>query len=230
MLKFNADLFRLVSTARSFEETRYYLNGVYVCPAQVGVPGVYLIATDGHRLLWGYDAQGAAPKGGIIVQLPGNKAPGADFKAVKKETARRVEVDTTGEEMLARIVVTQPNGEDVTVGTALLHAVDAEYPDCTRVVPKHLGKLEGSAPSFQGRYLADLGKLAADYAADRANALHIRADSESGPALVTFGRPGIRNGEGIGLFGVLMPIRSGDQAGEIPAWFYAAPKATQKAA
>lgn len=225
MLKFNADLFRLVATARSSELTRYYLNGVYVCPAASRQPGVYLIATDGHRLLWGYDAQGEAPTGGVILQTAGNKLPGTDFKASKGETSRRVEVDTRGGQMLARIVATYGDDKEAPVGTAFLYEVEATFPDTHRVVPKHLSTLQGPAPCFQGRYLADFGKVAADYTGTKTGPMHIRADDAASPALVTFGPPGIRGGDGIGLFGVLMPIRGKGAEGELPGWLSSASEA-----
>ena len=43
MLNVNAKLFAAVGIARSYEETRYYLNGVFVTKN-------YMVATDGHIL------------------------------------------------------------------------------------------------------------------------------------------------------------------------------------
>lgn len=40
----------------SKEETRYYLNGVLIEPAPQG--GVFLVATDGHRLVCFHDPEG----------------------------------------------------------------------------------------------------------------------------------------------------------------------------
>jgi DNA polymerase III sliding clamp (beta) subunit (PCNA family) len=63
----NADLFRIVYSCVSTEETRYYLNGVHVEPHPV--KGAILVATDGHRMLIAHDKDGSC-SGPIIVQMP----------------------------------------------------------------------------------------------------------------------------------------------------------------
>jgi len=62
---------RRVAPAISTEETRYYLNGVHICPAEGGGWGWTMVATDGHRMHVAEiplaDGTGTAPPDGIIL-------------------------------------------------------------------------------------------------------------------------------------------------------------------
>lgn len=61
---FNAKLFAAVNLAKANEEMRFYLNGVYVMPAQD--KGVILTATNGHIGLMAHDANGHIDEPQII--------------------------------------------------------------------------------------------------------------------------------------------------------------------
>ena len=63
-IRVNADLFKLVHAAISKEETRYYLNGVFIEPHPVG--GAVLVATDGHRMLVAHDEKGEVSGSGDL--------------------------------------------------------------------------------------------------------------------------------------------------------------------
>src|SRR5690554_1106144 len=63
----DASLFRVAAMFQSTEETRYYLNGVHI--EQHQDEGVFLVATDGHRLLVAHDVSGKIDGGTAIVHL-----------------------------------------------------------------------------------------------------------------------------------------------------------------
>ncbi len=124
-----ADLRRLIDKTRfaiSTEETRYYLNGVYLHATETddGDPVLRTVATDGHRLALAEIAAPEASAGlsGVIVPR----------KAVAE--ARRL-IDTATEPVTlevseAKIVVR--------AGRAKLTAklIDGSFPDYARVIPK----------------------------------------------------------------------------------------------
>lgn len=64
MIQFGTELYRVAFDFTSKEETRYYLNGVFVEPHPVA--GVMLTATDGHRLICIRDETGYADESAII--------------------------------------------------------------------------------------------------------------------------------------------------------------------
>ena len=124
-----ADLRRLIDKTRfaiSTEETRYYLNGVYLHAADGAEGGRVLrtVATDGHRLAL---AEIPAPKGadgldGVIVPR----------KAVTE--ARRL-IDTASEPVQLGV---SDNKIVFKAGAAVLTAklIDGSFPDYARVIPQ----------------------------------------------------------------------------------------------
>lgn len=124
-----ADLRRLIDKTRfaiSTEETRYYLNGVYLHAAETpeGSKVLRCVATDGHRLAL---AETPAPKGsekleGVIVPR----------KAVTE--ARRL-IDTASDPVTLEV---SDNKIVVRSGNAVLTAklIDGSFPDYARVIPK----------------------------------------------------------------------------------------------
>ncbi|MEM1106679.1 MAG: DNA polymerase III subunit beta [Pseudomonadota bacterium] len=123
------DLRRLIDKTRfaiSTEETRYYLNGVYLHAAETkdGVKVLRCVATDGHRLAL---AETPAPAGadaltGVIVPR----------KAVTE--ARRL-IDTASDPVELEI---SENKIVVRAGAAVLTAklIDGSFPDYARVIPQ----------------------------------------------------------------------------------------------
>lgn len=122
------DLRRLFLKARfamSQEETRYYLNGVYLHPAQQGDTPVYrAAATDGHRL-----ARIDAP-------LPpgAEKAPGVIVprKAVGELVRLLDDADETVEVSVSTTKIRFGFG----AGRLTSKLVDGTFPDYERVIPK----------------------------------------------------------------------------------------------
>ncbi len=122
--------------AISTEETRYYLNGIYLHVVTVGkTPMLRAVATDGHRLA---QAQVDAPAGsekmaGVIVP---RKAVGEIQKLVEGgESDIGVEISDT------KIRVTIPAssaGGDVVLTSKL---IDGTFPDYVRVIPQNNEKV-----------------------------------------------------------------------------------------
>jgi DNA polymerase-3 subunit beta len=122
------DLIRLIDKTRfaiSAEETRYYLNGLYLhIVSDGGVQKLRAVATDGSRLAL---AEMAAPEG--AVGLPGVIVP---RKTVNE--ARRL-LDDAGENVELQISAQKVRFE--LNGAALTSKViDGNFPDYARVIPK----------------------------------------------------------------------------------------------
>lgn len=123
-----AEFRRLIDKTRfaiSTEETRYYLNGVYLQGVEAeGGRVLRAVATDGHRLAL---ADTSAPKGaetlsGIIVP---RKAVG-EIRRLLDDAPETVEVSASDAKIVVRV------GEAVLVSKL----IDGAFPDYTRVIPK----------------------------------------------------------------------------------------------
>ena len=123
--------------AISTEETRYYLNGIYLHVVTVGKkPMLRAVATDGHRLA---QAQFDAPAGsekmtGVIVP---RKAVGEIQKLVEGGGEANVDIEISD----TKIRVTIPaagGGGDVVLTSKL---IDGTFPDYGRVIPQGNDKI-----------------------------------------------------------------------------------------
>jgi len=124
------DLIERTQFAISTEETRYYLNGIYLHLVTVGdVRMLRAVATDGHRLA---QAQIPAPEG--LTAMPGIIVPRKTVGEIQKlvdsgDATVRVEVSET------KIRVTF----DGIVLTSKL--IDGTFPDYAKVIPKNNDKV-----------------------------------------------------------------------------------------
>jgi DNA polymerase-3 subunit beta len=128
-----AELRRLIDKTRfaiSTEETRYYLNGIYLHHAK-GADGAVLraVATDGHRLAL---ADTKAPKGsntlkGVIVP---RKAV-AEARRLLEDAPETVTVEASDAKIVFRI------GEAVLTSKL----IDGSFPEYQRVIPKDNGRI-----------------------------------------------------------------------------------------
>jgi DNA polymerase III subunit beta len=125
-----AELRRLIDKTRfaiSTEETRYYLNGIYLHFDKSGV--LRAVATDGHRLAL---AETKAPKGantlkGVIVP---RKAV-AEARRLLDDAPETVTVEASDSKIVFHI------GEAVLTSKL----IDGSFPDYQRVIPKENGKI-----------------------------------------------------------------------------------------
>jgi len=194
MISVNANLFRAACECRSTEETRYYLNGVFVRPHPV--KGALLVATDGHRLIVIHDETGKCDEAKIV---------GLDAKHVDAATIKAMRKATTGEE--PRLTIDKDG--IATFGTFRSLAscfIDGTYPDWPRVVAPMLARVkEGKfAPgTVNQKYLSAFGKIAVMLSPtnDQSAAFRVVSHTEDDPLLIRFGSCD-------SAFGLLMPMRS----------------------
>lgn len=190
----NADLFRIVAPFISTEEARFYLRGVFIQPHQAN--GVYLVATDGHRLMVAHDEEGAtdAP---VIVRL--DKATLAACNTPRNDVDRTLEVDAGN---TARVL----SGERKPLVSQYDAVVDGTFPDWRRIASPSFTEI--GASTFNPDYLADFAKAAKELAK--------RQDTSSKGGLMVAGgsrEPCLVRFLGIDYaYGVLMPIRSDTKA------------------
>jgi DNA polymerase-3 subunit beta len=122
-----SDLKRLIEKTQfaiSTEETRYYLNGIYLHAMEVdGVPMLRAVATDGHRLA---RVELPAPKGSE--NMPGVIVP----RKTVAEVQRLVE-DPAG----SVAIELSPTKMRFTLGDVVLTSklIDGTFPDYARVIP-----------------------------------------------------------------------------------------------
>ncbi|BCJ89267.1 DNA polymerase III subunit beta [Terrihabitans soli] len=122
-----SDLKRLIDKTQfaiSTEETRYYLNGIYLHAMEVdGVPMLRAVATDGHRLA---RVELPAPKGSE--KMPGVIVP----RKTVAEVQRLVE-DPAG----SVAIELSPTKMRFTLGDVVLTSklIDGTFPDYARVIP-----------------------------------------------------------------------------------------------
>ncbi|MFK8252565.1 DNA polymerase III subunit beta [Ancylobacter terrae] len=120
------ELKRLVEKTQfaiSTEETRYYLNGIYLHVTDGGQPTLRAVATDGHRLA---QAETAAPAGAI--GMPGVIVPRktvAEIQRLVEDGETEVSVELSSSKIrisLASVILTSK-------------LIDGTFPDYGRVIP-----------------------------------------------------------------------------------------------
>ncbi len=118
-----------VAFAISTEETRYYLNGIYLHAID---EGLMLVATDGHRLAKRFVSANPGALPGII--LP-RKTVGILSKLLSDKGAKDVDVQVEASDQKVRFSL-----PGITITSKL---VDGTFPDYRRVVPQsHTGSAE----------------------------------------------------------------------------------------
>ncbi len=220
MLRFDANLFRIAYAATSGEQTRYYLNGVFVEPHKSG--GVTLTATDGHMLFSVHDPKGEADESAIITMskdmLKFCKPPKTGKHA--RAGLETIVFITTGAKE-AHIAV---SGDDYSEPVAVAYDVriDGSFPDWRRVVPTNIDP-EAAHPCFAAKNVGRVGAFSVDLGAHYESGGMVRFVPTGGrdpdgkkyestsPTLLLW--------DGIPAFGVLMPIRGSGKPSALPGWF-----------
>jgi DNA polymerase-3 subunit beta len=124
-----ADLIRLIDKTRfaiSTEETRYYLNGLYLhTVVEDGQALLRAVATDGHRLAL---AQMPAPEGAA-------GSPGVIVPRKTVQEARRL-LEDAGESVELQISPQKVRFEFGRAGALTSKVIDGAFPDYARVIPR----------------------------------------------------------------------------------------------
>ena len=126
------DLKRLIDNTQfaiSTEETRYYLNGIYLHVAEVdGAPMLRAVATDGHRLA---RVELAAPRG--AAGMPGVIVPRKAVSEIQKL------IEDTTQDIAVELSTAKARFQfgDVVLTSKL---IDGTFPDYGRVIPTHNDK------------------------------------------------------------------------------------------
>lgn len=154
-----ADLFAAMSSveaAISKEETRYYLNGIYVhavTPHGRNHPELRFVATDGHRMM---RQDLTAPDGAI--EMPGVIIPTKTVKLLLKLMKGKTCPESVDIEVSESKVRFSFDGI-----TILSKVVEGTYPDYERVTPKHNDK----RATFSAKAVLEAIKAVSVIASDR---------------------------------------------------------------
>lgn len=198
-IKMDAALYRAVAAFQSKEEIRYYLCGVYVQEHPDG--GAVLVATDGHRMLVARDASGICKRPAIVA---------IDAKAIARQTGAdlKIEIDDSG----AATCGDYKSPKSV--------FIDGTYPDwphvCRPIVElakkRFYGKPQFAPASFNSRLVASFRRVPDILdGGERAPSMQLISFSPHDPALVLYpDKPHV--------FGVLMPMRTGEVDPAVPAF------------
>lgn len=217
-IRVSANLFRIAYLAVSKEETRYYLNGVFIEPHHER--GATLTATDGHVLVSIYDAEAVCDTP-VIVKL--SKEALAACKPDKSlVTQRYVTIDVAAKS--ACVESGTFNGTRYERVNPIAFSpdalIDGSFPAWRTVVktsttrdPEQDAKGPYGAPAHVGydpAYLGVFNAIARELSKKDAT-LCLTEINRGGAALITF--PAAEH-----AFGLLMPKRA-DRAPELPSWF-----------
>jgi hypothetical protein len=209
LINVNADLFRAVYGAVSFEKTRYYLQGVFIEPHHTGI-GATLVATDGYVIFAAYDDSATFTGTGndrAIVKL--SPAALKACKSTKSKPVARLTVDT--ENALAIAYVDADMSElspRYETARCLDCVINDTFPAWRRVLPQDRSKPYASA--FDARLMARVAGFSV--ALGTTGAPMTVTGNKGDPALVRFTRTDH-------AFAIIMPHRDEpDHADQLPAW------------
>lgn len=166
-LVFDAKAIAPLALFMARNDIRYYLNGMYVSPHPQG--GVYIAATDGHRLAVWRDPQGHCDQPRILAISP--ELIAAAKKKHKAEVPfhdKRISYEN-GRLVLAQWNTTDGKAKDGWTPTALIELhiqpgkadIDGTYPNMWRVIPKEEDLVPVLHGHMQAQYLKDLGAVSA---------------------------------------------------------------------
>lgn len=215
-IRVDAKKFAAAALFRSKEETRYYLNGVYIEPHPDG--GVIMVATNGHQMAVIHDESGEANAPFIC------KASQQFYTACAKKPAdvlkRPGQIHFVGH--VANLVCEGFDGDPSIIGDCHIEVeyapdIDGTYPDWRRVLPTI--DTQPTIPDLVGPYFG----INAEYVTDFAKALKILTGVKSAKIITMTvqdrGAPIAITSETCREFlGVLMPAREASERPTLPAW------------
>lgn len=192
----NLRYLKAAATMVAKDETRYYLNGVAV--QGVMNKGVFMVATDGHRLI----ALRQTAELPFDVDPFEIIIPASIIDAIKLH-----KVNDFGE--LEHVEGRKWSLSYYNSPTITFEAIDGTFPDWRRVVPK---ETNGEVAQYNPVLLASFSKAKKTLGLNSPDMVTVTHNGP-GPALVTFG------GESDNYFGVIMPFRAQFEAiKQSPAW------------
>lgn len=195
------NLVKAAAICTSKEETRYYLNGVFITSDGESLVSV---ATDGHRLAafrHTIDQDAPLESFGVIIPL----AIINNIKLNKHST------NATLSHVEGLKWSIEYNGQSIT-----FDAVDGTFPDWRRVVPK---ETSGEIAQFNPSYIGDFAKIAKILGGKKETPVIIAHNGE-GQSLVSFG-------DEIDGIAVIMPIREKGHSVNAPYWIHSTPNKDQ---
>ena len=201
----NAKLFADAATCVSKEETRYYLQGVYIHKNEVK-GGINMVSTDGHRLIVVHDPLGNIDGDPVIVKA--NKAFLASIKKNMKYLDAEIEV--RGKEAILSNI--DNSGMRSECGRDYDVIIDGTFPDYLRVIPSFDPTKPIATGSFNAGYIESFGTLSGN----KSQGVTMFGNDATQPFLVFVN-------DRADLFGVLMPMRHFNEA-SLPEWFKAVEK------
>ena len=194
-MQINIKLLKAAATMVAKDDTRYYLQGVAV--QGVLNKGVFIVATDGHRLI----AFRQSPELPFDVNPFGIIIPAAIIDGIKLHKTEEFGELTHVEGMKWSISY-------INAPTITFDVVDGTFPDWRRVVPK---ETNGEAAQYNPLLLASFCKAKKTLGAKSPDVVAV-SHNGPGPALVSLG-------ETVDGFGVIMPFRPQFTVNkETPAW------------
>ena len=212
MIICDANLFRIAYAAVSTEETRYYLNGVFIEPHHA--QGVTMTATNGHVFLTIHDKTGSM--GGlspVIVKIPPKLLKECKPTSKRCDTGHRtMTVEANG---LVTVYFADRTKDDYSltpsteVGRFAGAIIDGTFPDYRRVIP--VVKERGTEDTYSAKYIAMLADVAMQLSDSDYAPMSISSPGIGSPAIVNFDK----NDH---AFGVIMPIRRASDV-IMPDWY-----------
>lgn len=157
-IKFDAALLLQVAPFMAQNDIRYYLNGVRIEAAKDRGKGIYLIATDGHRMGILYDAEGA---------IVGDRGLGA----IMKVTPGLLAACRTSSKGLPKMLIASGSRVSIAPDFGFEHSdaetyimpgqpwIDGRFPDWVKVLPVFADLKIGTTSSINVRYIAEFEKV-----------------------------------------------------------------------
>lgn len=221
-LVFDAKALAPVALFMAQNDIRYYLRGIHVSPHPQR--GVYISASDGHRIAVWHDPYGYCDRARILTITP------ALVSASKKrhKTELRMPLDKRISYEKGRLVLAQwntldgkpQNGDTKAFPRVELHIqpgkadIDGTYPQFWRVVPKEEDLVSGLRGAIQAKYIKDLGAASALLSGDgRGGIWHYSSGEEGRGGVLT------RFSAANNFMVITMPYRISEEASILPEGF-----------
>ena len=185
------DLMRLIDKTRfaiSTEETRYYLNGLYLhTVVEGGETRLRAVATDGHRLAL---AEMPAPEG--AAGMPGVIVPRktiAEARRLLDDAGERIEVQVSSAKVRFAFAPGSKAADGARGAALTSKVIDGSFPDYMRVIPRDNPKLV----SLDAKLFADAVDRVATISAEKSRSVKLAIE----PGRLTLTVRNMEAGQGV---------------------------------